>query len=51
MVFAPHADAVNYGVIDEVARRALRSGAKVLAARRADIPGGGDLAAILRYAI
>ncbi|WP_374305981.1 hypothetical protein [Methylocella sp.] len=48
--FAPAADAVNYGVVDEIARRALESGAKVLAGRRADIPGGGDLAAILRYA-
>ena len=44
-------DAVNYGVVDEIARRALQSGARVVAARRADIPGGGDLAAILRYAV
>jgi hypothetical protein len=41
----------SYGVIDEIARRALRSGARVVAARRADIPGQGDLAAILRYPI
>jgi len=51
VAFADHADAVNYGVVDEIARRALRSGAKVLAARRTDIPGGGDLAAIMRYPI
>ncbi|HEX5079364.1 MAG TPA: hypothetical protein VFV80_09460 [Geminicoccaceae bacterium] len=51
VAFADQADAVNYGVVDEIARRALRSGARVLAARRADIPGGGDLAAILRYPI
>lgn len=43
------ADAVNYGVIDEIACRALRSGARVVAARKADLPGGGALAAILRY--
>ena len=43
------ADARNYGVVDEIARRVLQHGGKVLAARRADIPGGGDLAAILRY--
>jgi hypothetical protein len=51
VTFADQADALNYGVVDEIARRALRSGARVVAARRADIPGGGDLAAILRYAI
>ena len=49
--FAKNADAVNYGIVDEIARRAFQSGAKVLAGRRADIPGGGDLAAILRYPI
>ena len=47
--FAKDADAANYGVVDEIARRALQSGAKVMSGRRADIPGGGDLAAILRY--
>lgn len=51
VTFADQADAVSYGVVDEIARRALQSGARVVAARRADIPGGGDLAAILRYAI
>ena len=49
--FAGQADAVNYGVVDEIARRALLSGARVVAARRSDIPGGGDLAAILRYVV
>jgi hypothetical protein len=51
VTFADQADALNYGVVDEIARRALQSGARVVAARRADLPGGGDLAAILRYAI
>lgn len=41
----------NYGVADEIVRRALLSGARVVAARRADVPGGGDLAAVLRYAV
>jgi hypothetical protein len=49
--FAEANDAVAYGVIDEIAARALRAGARVLAARRADIPGGGELAAILRYPV
>jgi hypothetical protein len=43
------ADAVNYGVVDEIARVWLNSG-RVLAVRRDDIPGQGSLAAILRYA-
>lgn len=51
VTFASEADAVNYGVVDEIASRALQSGARVLAARRTDIPGGGELAAILRYPI
>ena len=43
-------DAVNYGVVDEIARRVLTSGGSVLAVRREDIPGDSPLAAILRYA-
>jgi hypothetical protein len=43
-------DAVNYGVVDEIARRAWLNGGKVLAVRRDDIPGEGSVAAILRYA-
>jgi hypothetical protein len=43
-------DAVNYGVVDEIARRAWLNGGKVLAVRRDDIPGKGSVAAILRYA-
>ncbi len=48
--FAEAAGADSYGVIDEIVRRALGSGARLVAARAADIPGGGQLAAILRYA-
>jgi hypothetical protein len=43
-------DAVNYGVADEIARRAWLNGGTVLAVRRDDIPGTGSVAAILRYA-
>lgn len=39
-----------YGVVDEIARRALLSGAKVIAVRGEDMPEGADVAAILRYA-
>lgn len=44
-------DAVNYGVVDEIARRVLKSGGRVVAARKADIPRQADLAAILRYPV
>ena len=43
-------DAVNYGVVDEIARRVWLNSGKVLAVRRDDIPGNGSVAAILRYA-
>lgn len=44
-------NAANYGVIDEIAGRAMRAGATVLGVRRADLPGDHDLAATLRYAL
>lgn len=47
--FAEAASADTYGVVDEIARRTLQAGGRVVSARRADVPGGGDLAAILRY--
>jgi hypothetical protein len=43
-------DAINYGVVDEIARRVWLNGGRVLAVRRDDIPGRGSVAAILRYA-
>ncbi|MEA2796351.1 MAG: hypothetical protein QOI87_3731 [Bradyrhizobium sp.] len=42
-------DAETYSVVDEVARRALSTGAKVLGARREELPDRAPLAAILRY--
>jgi Bacterial archaeo-eukaryotic release factor family 11 len=42
-------DAVTYGLADEIARRVWRTGGTVLAVRRADVPGGGVAAAILRH--
>jgi hypothetical protein len=44
-------DAASYGVLDEIARRVLLSGGRVLAVRRPDVPGGGPVAAILRYVL
>ncbi|WP_392433671.1 hypothetical protein ACF3VQ_05110 [Yersinia sp. HM-2024] len=42
-------DERNHSVVDEIAKRALGTGGKVLAVRSADLPYGGDLNAILRY--
>lgn len=51
VTFADAETASNYGVVDEIARRALLSGARVLAVRTADLPGATPVAAILRYAV
>jgi hypothetical protein len=51
VTFAKSANARDYGVVDEIASRVIRSGGRVLGVRKADIPGGKSLAAILRYAI
>jgi hypothetical protein len=50
VTFADTDDAVVYGVVDEIVARALRNGARIVAARKGDVPGGGAVAAILRYA-
>jgi hypothetical protein len=49
VTFATSASAATHGVVDEIAGRAFLTGARVLGVRRTDIPGGGSLAAILRY--
>lgn len=49
VTFADDPSSMSYGIIDEIARRALLTGARVLGVREADIPGEGSLAAILRY--
>jgi Bacterial archaeo-eukaryotic release factor family 11 len=42
-------DAETYSVVDEVAKRALCTGARVLGARSDELPSGAPLIAILRY--
>ena len=49
--FAAADDASSYGVVDEIAARTLAHGGKVLGVRKADLPDGASLAAILRYAV
>ncbi|MGE3711413.1 MAG: hypothetical protein AB7G35_17295 [Hyphomicrobiaceae bacterium] len=49
--FADEADVTSYGIVDEIAGRAIASGARVLGVRRSDLPGRADLAAILRFPI
>lgn len=51
ITFSEEPDAVDYGIVDEIAGRALASGATVLAVRSNDIPRQGELAAILRYPV
>jgi hypothetical protein len=41
--------AASYDVVDEIASRAIGTGAKFLGVRRSDVPEGAPLAAILRY--
>jgi hypothetical protein len=51
VTYAASDDAETYSVLDEVARRALCTDARVLCARSEALPQGTALAAILRYAI
>ncbi len=44
-------DSASYGVIDEITGRAFLAGGEVLAVRRADMPDGAAVAAILRYPV
>lgn len=48
---AQEAGADSYGVIDEIAGRAIMAGGTVLAVRRADMPDEAPVAAVLRYAV
>lgn len=45
------ADAENYGIVDEIAARVLRSGGTVKAVRAADLPDDTPVAAMLRFSM
>jgi hypothetical protein len=49
VTFSDVNDALTYGVVDEIVSRAMKSGVRIVSARKADVPGNGALAAILRY--
>jgi Bacterial archaeo-eukaryotic release factor family 11 len=49
VIYAASDDAKTFSVVDEVARRALYTGARVLGARREELPDRAPLTAILRY--
>jgi hypothetical protein len=49
VTYAASDDTETYSVVDEVARRALFTGARVMGARREELPDRAALAAILRY--
>jgi hypothetical protein len=49
VTFADAMEGPVYGVVDEIVTRVWLTGGRVYALRRPDVPGGGDLAAILRY--
>ncbi len=51
VTFSDPAGADSYGIVDEIAGRTLAMGGKVIGERKTDIPGGGSLAAVLRYAL
>src|ERR1700716_1621803 len=49
VIYSASDDAETYSVVDEVARRALYTGARVLGARQEEMPERAPLTAILRY--
>jgi hypothetical protein len=49
VTYAASDDAETHSVVDEIARRALYTGARVMGARKEELPGQAPLTAILRY--
>jgi hypothetical protein len=49
VIYSASDDPETYSIVDEVARRALSTGARVLGARKEELPDHAPLAAILRY--
>jgi hypothetical protein len=51
VIFAEQADAASYDLVDEIATRVLATGGRVAGVRKADIPLGKPLAAVLRHPV
>jgi hypothetical protein len=51
IVFAEHPSASDYDLVDEIAARVIETGGRVIGVRKADIPRGESLAAVLRYPV
>ncbi len=49
--FAKQASWSSHDLVDEVAKRAILTGGRVIGARQSDMPRESSLAAILRYAL
>jgi hypothetical protein len=49
ITLSPQDDAKNYGVVDEIVRRSLLEDARIFAVRAGDVPGGGPVAASIRF--
>ena len=51
VTFADGEESDSYGVVDEIVRRVMLAGGRIVAVRSDDIPEGGPAAAIPRYAV
>ena len=49
VTFVEQASPTNYDLVDEIATRVIATGGRIIGVRKADIPRGEPLAAILRY--
>ncbi|MFN7054717.1 hypothetical protein [Hyphomonas sp.] len=49
--FAEAETAETYALVDEVARRVLLNGGRVMAVRKGEVPGGRSVGAVLRYPV
>ncbi|GAA2106420.1 hypothetical protein GCM10009841_25870 [Microlunatus panaciterrae] len=51
LTLTEHGDPSSYDVVDEIARRALMNGARILAGHADDVPAGGPVAATVRFPV
>lgn len=51
VVFAEQPRTTNYDLVDEIAKRVITAGGRVIGVRKAEIPRAAPLAAVLRYPV